>query len=80
MLQEIKMINYFPVKEGIYYTISPSIIMTGGSLNLKNVSVYIFYSTVKYTSKKILAIAIKHVPKIQYPWNQAEIYKAGSSL
>ena len=35
MFQAIKIMNHFPVKVGIYNTISPTTIMTGESLHYK---------------------------------------------
>ena len=37
-------------------------------------------STFKDTRKTLLKIAIRHVPKVPYTWDQAKMYKAGSSL
>ena len=45
--------------------------------SFKKILVYILESTVKYTKKTLLAIAIIRVPKVPYSWYQAEIYKAG---
>ena len=72
--------KYFPVKGGIYDKIIPTKIMTGEIIYLKNISVYRMDNTVKYMRNTILAISINYVPKVPYAWNQAEIYKAGSSL
>ena len=38
------------------------------------------YITIKYMMKKLLIIAIRNVPKVKYAWDQAKIYKAGSSF
>ena len=46
----------------------------------KNISVYILDNNFKYTRNTPLAIEIIHVPKVPYAWDQAEIYKEGSSL
>ena len=80
VFQAIKMLNHFPVKGGISDIITLTKIMTGKSLHYKNISVYILDITVKYMSKKLLGIAIRHVPRVPYEWDQGVIYKEGSSL
>ena len=67
-------------KGGISDTISPTKIMTDKSINYKNILVYRLDSTVKYTSKTLLIIAISHLSKVPYSGDQVEIYKTGSSL
>ena len=54
--------------------------MTGDSLNYKKISVYRLDSTIKYTRNKLIATEINHIPKVQYAWDQAKIYKAVSIL
>ena len=56
VFQSIKILNNFPVKGGISDTIRPTTIMTGETLHYKNISVYIFYSNVKYMRKTLLKI------------------------
>ena len=60
--------------------IHPTTIMTGKSLNYKDISVYILGINFKDMRKTLLRIAIRHVPKVPYTWDQAKMYKAGSSL
>ena len=49
--------------------------MTGESIHYKNILVYRLVSYVKYTSKKLLTIELNHIPKVQYAWDKAELYK-----
>ena len=72
--------NHFPVKGGIFDMISPPTIMTYESLHYKNISFYRLDSNLKYMSNTPLVTSIIHAPKVQYAWDQAEIYNAGSSL
>ena len=71
------MLKQFPVKGGRSDTIIPTKKLQTRVFIIKNISFYILVSTVKYTMKKLLAIAIIHVLKVLYAWDQADIYKAG---
>ena len=80
VFQSIKIMEHFPVKGFISDTIIPTTIMTGDILHYRKNLVYRLYIIVKNTSKALRAIAINHVLKVPYAWDQAKIYKAGSSL
>ena len=76
----IKTPNHFPIKEGISDTIRPITNTAGESLHYKK---YLGLQIVQYlqvNEYKSTHNSKKRVPRVKFAWDEAVIYKDGSSL